>query len=180
MLDNLNDMNFHSPQLESAITERPCDVRQFGVLKNVTLNSSAFIMVNGNGLGVSGDTARRFPMAIELDAGVEDPESRRGLDVGAFKAEVRERRAELLAHALTIWRYGRRTSLEAGIPFGSFEQWTRWVRDPLLALGCKDPVQRVEVMKAQDPHRRNLNDIFTAWYRSHGSDEVRLGSLATP
>ena len=177
MLDNLNNMSFESPQLESSMTERPCHVRVFGRLKDVPLNSSAFVVLTGNGLSVSGDTARRFPMVIELDAKMEDPESR-DLDDEDLKDEIRDRRGELLAHMLTIWRYGRRTKLKRGLPLGSFNQWAKWCRDPLLALGCKDPVQRIEEMKAQDPHRQGLNAIFTEWYGRHGSDEVTAWELS--
>lgn len=55
-----------------------------------------------------------------------------------------ERRTELLAALLTIWRWGRLTKgMKTGRTLGSFEQWCGWVRDPLLALGCKDPADRV-------------------------------------
>jgi hypothetical protein len=61
-----------------------------------------------------------------------------------IRAEVTERRTELLAALLTIWRWGRITQgIVPGRTLGSFEQWGRWVRDPLLALGCKDPADRV-------------------------------------
>jgi hypothetical protein len=99
-------MSFESHQLNSAMTEQPCSVRQFCTLKDVKINSSAFVMLNGNGLNISGDSARRF-LAIELDSNSEDPESR-NLDTEVFQDEVKRRRGELLAHVLTIWRYGRK------------------------------------------------------------------------
>ena len=177
-LDNLNNMSFESHQLNSAMTEDPATIRNFGVLKNIKVNSKAFVMLNGNGLTISGDSARRF-MHIELDAKTEDPESR-ALDTEGFQDEVKARRGELLVHVLTIWRYGRRARFkreERGLPLGSFEQWTRWIRDPLLALGCPDPVKRVEAMKARDPHRQNLTMIFDEWNGAHGSEEVTAWEL---
>ena len=176
MIDNVNNQNFQSAQLESAITERPCRVRLLGKLKEAPLNSSAFVILTGNGLGVSGDTARRFPLIVELDAKIEAPESRL-LDAAAIRAEVKERRAELLAAALTIWRFGRCTNLRRGLPAGSFERWAAWVRDPLLALGCKDPVQRIAAMKQQDPHRQKLHDLFAVWWERHGSDAMTAFEL---
>jgi len=88
------------------------------------------VILTGNGLTVSEDLARRFIM-VEFDPRTEYPEAR------PFKtdirAEVRERRTELLAALLTIWRWGRTaTGIEPGRALGSFEQWCRWVRDPLL------------------------------------------------
>ena len=147
-LDNLNNTAFKSDLLASAITERPARVRPLGKSQMVPLNASAFVILTGNGLTVSEDLARRFIM-VEFDPRTEDPEAR------PFKtdirAEVRERRTELLAALLTIWRWGRIVSdIEPGRALGSFEQWCRWVRDPLLALGCQDPVERVSEAKARD------------------------------
>ena len=103
-LDNLNNTAFRSDLLASAITERPARVRLLGKSQMVPLNASAFVILTGNGLSVSEDLARRF-ITVEFDPRTEDPEAR------PFKtdirAEVRERRPELLAALLTIWRWGR-------------------------------------------------------------------------
>ena len=86
---------------------------------------------------------------IELDPRMEDPETR-SLPVD-MRAIVTRRRTELLAAALTIWRWGRLSpDLPRGRPLGSFDQWARWVRDPLLALGCRDPVERLIDAKRND------------------------------
>jgi hypothetical protein len=58
--------------------------------------------------------------------------------------------------------------LDQGAPFGSFSQWARWVRDPLLALGCRDPVHRVAESKQRDVRRQELSSIFELWLRHHG------------
>jgi hypothetical protein len=75
LLDNLNNTAFKSSLLASAITERPARVRVLGKSEMVPLNSSAFVILTGNGLTVSEDLARRF-VAVEFDAGIEDPETR--------------------------------------------------------------------------------------------------------
>ena len=147
-LDNLNNTAFRSDLLASAITERPARVRLLGKSQMVPLNASAFVIMTGNGLSVSEDLARRF-VAVEFDPRTEDPEARPFKN--DIRAEVRARRTELLAALLTIWRWGRlATDIKPGLPLGSFEQWCRWVRDPLLALGCQDPVERVSEAKARD------------------------------
>ncbi len=85
--------------------------------------------MTGNGLSVSEDLARRF-VAVEFDPRTEDPEARPFKN--DIRAEVRERRTELLSALLTIWRWGRlSTDIKRGLPLGSFEQWCRWVRDLL-------------------------------------------------
>jgi hypothetical protein len=165
-LDNLNNQAFKSDLLASAITERPARVRLLGKSQSVPLNATAFIVLTGNGLTVSEDLARRF-VTVQLDPRTEDPEAR--AFTGDLLAEVIARRAELLAALLTIWRWGRLAgdTLEAGRSLGSFGQWGRWVRDPLLALGCKDPAERIGEAKARDQRRVRVVDLFTTWWDKH-------------
>jgi hypothetical protein len=175
-LDNANGLTLRSDALASALTERPAEVRALGGNRMVALNPVAFVTVTGNGLAPSEDLVRRF-VAVELDAGVEDPEARPF--PGDLLAEVQARRGELLADALTIWRWGRQqgAALPAGLALGSFEQWGRWCRDPLLALGCRDPVERLVEAKADDPRRRAVAEIFGAWWEHHRDRPVAANGL---
>ena len=178
-LDNLNDTALKSDVLASAITERPARVRVLGKSLMVPLNAAAFVALTGNGLTVREDLARRF-LAVELDAGVEDPETRRfRSDV---LAEALAGRAELLAAALTVWRWGRQAdaagNLPAGLPLGSFGTWCRWVRDPLLVLGCQDPARRVAEAKAGDRKRQHVAELFDTWHRTHGPAPIKAADLA--
>jgi hypothetical protein len=175
-LDNMNGAVLRSETLASVLTERPARVRLLGQTRMVALNSTAFIAVTGNGLRVSEDLARRFDVC-ELDARCEAPETRPF--ASGFLEEIERRRPELLAAAVTIWRYGRQNAsqLTRGRPFGSFETWCEWVRDPLLTLGCRDPVERVEIVKAQDPHRQRIAEFFRAWHHHHGDGPVRAAEL---
>jgi hypothetical protein len=178
-LDNVNGSILRSDTLASVLTERPMRVRPLGQTRMVGLNSTAFIAVTGNGLSVSEDLVRRF-IVCELDARCEDPEQRR-FEPG-FLGTIEHRRAELLAAALTIWRWGRQRAadFEAGRPLGSFEEWSEWCRDPLLALGCRDPVERIDEIKSNDPHRRQIVELFDAWDGHYGERPVKAAALAEP
>lgn len=178
-LDNVNGTMLRSDTLASVLTERPARVRPLGRTQMVGLNSTAFIAVTGNGLSVSEDLARRF-IVCEFDAQCEDPEQRKF--EADFIGEIERRRAELLAAALTIWRWGRQNAadLRPGRPLGSFEQWAEWCRDPLLALGCRDPIDRIEKIKSDDPHRRQIAELFEAWNAHHGQRLVKAAALAEP
>jgi hypothetical protein len=178
-LDNVNSSMLRSDTLASVLTERPARVRPLGRTGMVALNSTAFIAVTGNGLNISEDLARRF-IVCELDARCEDPEQRR-FEPG-FLQTIELRRAELLAAALTIWRWGRQRAagLEAGRPLGSFEQWAEYCRDPLLALGCRDPVERIEAVKSDDPHRRRIVELFATWDANHAARPTKVADLAEP
>ncbi|MCH9808095.1 MAG: hypothetical protein K0U74_10200 [Alphaproteobacteria bacterium] len=174
-LDNINGVTFKSNLLASAITERPARVRVLGKSEMLPLNATALVMMTGNALTVSEDLTRRF-IAIELDPRVEDPEAR------AFPNDmtqiVNERRIDLLVAALTIWRWGRsQPAVTTGKPLGGFTQWTQWVRDPLLALGCPDPVERMLDAKRHDAHRQTVVEVFKLWQRRHGDRPVKASQL---
>jgi hypothetical protein len=174
-LDNLNNRAFRSDLLASAITERPARVRLLGRSQMVPLNASAFVILTGNGLTVSEDLGRRF-VVVNFDARTEEPELRPfATDI---RIEVTQRRTELLAALLTIWRWGRiATDIKHGMALGSFVQWCRWVRDPLLALGCQDPVERVSEAKQRDGHRQAVADLFAIWWDKHQDHPVAIRQL---
>jgi hypothetical protein len=176
-LDNANGLALRSDTLASVLTERPAGVRVLGETRMVQLNSTAFVAVTGNGLTLSEDLARRF-IVCELDAHCEDPETR--YFPGNFLRQVERRRAELLTAVLTIWRWGRQnvSVLAKGKPLGSFETWGEWCRDPLLALGCRDPVERIEALKANDPRRQLVIELFGAWWEHHGDKRLAVSDLA--
>src|ERR1700720_548508 len=60
---------------------------------------------------------------------------------------------------------------------GSYEPWAEWCRDPLLTLGCRDPVERIEALKANDPRRQQLAELFGAWWQHHGATPVSVKDL---
>jgi putative DNA primase/helicase len=175
-LDNINNVAaFASESLASAMSERPARVRVFGKLKTAPINATAFVAVTGNGVGLAEDLARRF-LLLEFDPGVEDPELRQFK--GDILGEIQNQRGSLLSDALTIWRWGRQNSgLKLGLPFGNYEQWARWVRDPLNALGCQDVVRRVAEAKQRDVKRQHIVEIFRLWDSRHGRDPVSADKL---
>lgn len=175
-LDNLNNLTFKSDLLASVITERPARIRILGRSEMAEMNSSAFIALTGNGLTLAEDLVRRF-VTVELDPRTEDPEAR------PFRVDIRalchERRRELIAAALTIWRWGRlQADLPKGLAAGSFETWSAWVRDPLLALGCRDPMARISETKGRDTERQAIQEVFEIWWARHGDRPMAAKDLA--
>jgi predicted RNase H-like HicB family nuclease len=177
LLDNVNGVALKSDVLASAITERPASVRKLGYSEIVHLNPTTFVVVTGNGLSPSEDMARRL-LTVGLDARVEDPEARSFRE--DFVGETFARRPTLLRHLLMIWRWGRQQgdALPMGRPMGSFIEWGRWCRDPLLALGCADPAQRILEAKAHDPRRDQVVTFLDAWWHAHGSEPTAVAELA--
>jgi hypothetical protein len=174
LLDNCNAEQLSSNVLAQVITESSVTTRLLGQSRMVPLNTKAFIAATGNAVRISEDLARRF-IVVNLDAKCENPEQRSFHE--DFCASIKERRADLLAAILMIWRWGRQTSLKPGMPLGSFEQWAAWCRDPLLALGCVDPVHHATDLKFEDPHRQQIFEFLETWYAQHGSKSVKLRDI---
>jgi hypothetical protein len=175
-LDNVNDAALRGDLLASVLTEPSVKVRQLGFSRLLPFNPMAFVAVTGNGVMLSEDLVRRFIVA-ELDARTDDPENR-PFPPG-YLASISACRAELLSAALTIWRWGRQneSAIPCGRPLGSYETWGRWVRDPLLALGCADPVKRIAQIKARDPLRQRNAVLFKKWWECHGNQPVSAAEL---
>jgi hypothetical protein len=78
-----------------------------------------------------------------------------------------------------IWRWGRQNedTIGCGRALGSYEIWGRWVRDPLLALGCADPAERIAALKARDPQRQRNAAIFAEWWTRHGDKPISGAQL---
>jgi hypothetical protein len=176
-MDNINGTTLKSDTLASFLTERPSQVRILGRSQMVRLELASFFALTGNGLVLSEDLARRF-ICVELDARCEDPEQRQFPP--RFLEDISARRPELLAAGLIILRWGRQNAdaIKHGRALGSFEDWGVWVRDPLVALGCRDPVDRISEIKARDPERQRVISLFAAWHEAHGDNSVKVTELA--
>jgi hypothetical protein len=174
-LDNFNAKELKSDILASALTEYPAMVRPMGQTKMVPLHTRTLVAITGNAIEIAEDMARRI-IVVNFDARMEDPEMR--AFVPGFLEDVFRARQKLLTAALTIWRWGRLTRLPAGKPLGSFERWAAWCRDPLLALGCRDPIDRIAEIKAADPKRRELITLLEAWWTTHGNARLKATDLA--
>src|SRR5262249_16279382 len=97
-----------------------------------------------------------------------------------FLGQVQARRGELLAAALTIWRWGRQNAADVapGRPLGGVEAWAAWVRDPPLALGGWGPGERVGRVEASDPPRRQGAELCEGWWSQHADGPIGVADLA--
>jgi hypothetical protein len=179
-LDNFNGRFLKSELMAQLLTEGPVIIsRKMGATCMLPLSCVAFVAVTGNAVAISEDLARRF-IVCELDAHCEHPEQRNLPE--HFLVDIQRRRPELISAALTIWRWGRQNaaSLTRGRPLGSFEVWSKWCRDPLLTLGARDPVERIDTIKARDPDRLSKIELFNTWYSHHTHKPVAVTDLAEP
>jgi hypothetical protein len=130
------------------------------------------IFATGNNVIFKGDMLRRG-LVCNLDAFTERPELRQ------FRHDplqtVLNDRGSYVAAALTIIR----AYLTAGAPrvcdtIGSYANWSRMARSPLIWLGQPDPVESMNTARAEDPELTAIRELFTLW-----SDELNLDERYT-
>jgi len=130
------------------------------------------VFATGNNVIFKGDMVRRG-LVCNLDALIERPELRQFQHNPLRKAL--EDRGPYVAAALTIIR----AYLAAGAPqvcdaIGSYAEWSRMVRSPLIWLGQPDPVESMTSARAEDPELNDIRELFTLW-----NDELNLDERYT-
>jgi putative DNA primase/helicase len=148
-------------------------VRILGLSKMVTVPNAATYFATGNNLTFVGDMTRRGVRA-RLDAGVERPELREFTTEDPVETVKRER-PKYVAVCLTILRaYIVAGAPEQTRPLGSFEDWSRLVRDALVWLGEADPVDTMERSRTEDPRREALAAVLAQWSAVLGPARVSV------
>lgn len=164
-IDNIEGM-LKGDALNSMLTQSEMAIRVLGVSRMPRVAVSSVLTVTGNNLIVAGDMTRRMLVA-HLDPRMERPELRRF----AFEpvARAMATRRELVVALLTIARWwchaGRTCHLP---PLGSFEAWSRRVRDPLIALGLADPCSVLDELHKEDPERESAQEVLSEWHHAFG------------
>ena len=125
------------------------------------MNAGA-VFATGNNITFRSDMVRRG-LVCNLEARVERPELRE------FRNDALERaaanRGTYVAAALTIML----GYLAAGTPsqncgvLGSYLEWSRMVRSPLIWLGESDPVKSMDLTREEDPELSSIREFFELW-----------------
>jgi putative DNA primase/helicase len=161
--------------LAQSVTQEAVMLRLLGHSITVETPTNAMLFATGNNLRIVGDLTRRCLVA-RLDPACEHPELRTfDRDALAYAAA---RRADIVWAALTIMKAylvaGRPGTLP---PLGSFETWSRLVREAIVWAGGQDPVQSLETGRASDPQRERLLAIMAAWWDAFGDREVTASEV---
>ena len=165
-IDNVNG-ELKGDALNQAIERPVVEFRILGKSERVRIEARGTTMFcTGNNIVIFGDLCRRVISAV-LDPMLERPELRefRGDPV----ARVLANRGAYIAAALTICR----AYAVAGRPnrakrLASFGAWSDTVRSALIWLGEADVVDSMEVARADDPERTDLNEMLVAWAEVFG------------
>jgi len=157
------------------VSERPVvKIRILGYSETPDCDVHTAIYATGNNIGLKGDMVRRG-LVCNLEALDERPELRR-FNRSALKT-AGANRATYVAAALTVMRaYLAAGAPEVCGPFGSYEDWSRMVRSPLLWLGEPDPVASVDTSQAEDPELAELRELLEWWLGNLKLDEDYLSA----
>ncbi|WP_458094208.1 hypothetical protein [Roseomonas sp. WA12] len=159
----------------TVLTQTKARTRILGRSETPELPTNALITATGNNLVLSGDMTRRAVMA-RLDPGCERPELR-VFSIDPL-AEIRVNRPRYLIAALTVLRaYHVAGRPKQRNPLGSFEEWSRTVRDALVWLDLSDPVETMDVLRASDPGLDALVAVIIHWSQVLGGKKVTVREI---
>lgn len=173
VIDNV-ERPLKSDALCTALTEPTIQDRILGSTRVISVPTRTVWVVTGNNVRVDGDLTSRC-LLIALDPECERPEERE-FDVNLHEF-VPKNRNVLASAIMTILR----AYIVAGSPlngklpvYGRFEQWSKFIREPLVWLGLEDPCETRKQIETRDPVRDNLGNLLVAWWAKFGNQAMTL------
>ena len=170
ILDNARGDLARSTKIVALLTATKTGVRIFHTQGDIEVESPA-LHISGNNAEANDDLGRRL-LRCRIDTQHERP------DEQAFdfdpRAEVLHHRGQLAIDALTIMRayVVAGAPVQRGRAYGSFEEWARLVRDPLMWLGLPDIVQSNDEQRDDDPDTTKLDALLDAWQAANFDDDL--------
>lgn len=159
------------------LTQTSVKLRTLGKSVNTEVPVTTSFFATGNNLTVVGDLTRRVLIAT-LEVDDERPELRT-FDFHPI-ALVREFRTDMVKAIITIIRAymlsGERVHLT---PLGSFEEWSRMIREPLVWLGEADPVEVLDEVRKNDPRLSRLRQVMSAWDGVFGGRAMKVRDVVS-
>jgi len=174
-IDNI-DRHFESDSLCSILTMPIFKDRLLGKSKMISASTKATFLANGNNVTVVGDLIRRV-LPCNIDPAVEKPYERQ-FDKH-FPSYIQEKREQLVTACLTILRAyhiaGRPNQHLK--PFGSFENWSDWVRSAIVWVGLSDPCNGLSHWAQIDPVRADIGAVLESWYTLNKTNPITVSDV---
>lgn len=150
-------------------------LRVLGKSETHSVANTLMVLFTGVNATVQGDLIRRSIMAT-IDPGHERAE----LDQFRYDPVTLAMRARplLIRACLTVIRAWLQSEHRPTCgTVGSFEGWSRLIRDALVWLGEPDPMLVVEGIRGADPKLVQLRGFMHAWETEFGSERVTIREL---
>ncbi len=179
LLDNISRA-INTDMLCSILTQPTIEARVLGATRTATASTTSTVLATGNNLQVTGDLIRRT-MLCQLDRNEERPDEH--LYSRKIDEWVKVHRPEIVHAILTIVRAYhvnghkiRTNEHPTGLhqkeilkPLGSFEDWSDWVRGPLVDAGYPDPLLSRRKLEDEDPEKAAFASVLEAWNEAYSS-----------
>jgi putative DNA primase/helicase len=175
-IDNANGIQIKGDLLEAILTEGSADIRPLGRSETIRVRSRSFIALTGNNPVITGDMARRA-LPIDIVPRSADPER----DRYSFNPVevIQHNRTKLLEAAFTAMRAFRLAGMpSSNLPaVGSFDGWSRHIRDLVYWLTRYDVSEAFHQNKAEDPRRQDDAALIAALYDKYASKEFKSSDV---
>lgn len=151
--------NFGGAAFDAALTSDEWNDRILG--KNARFRDVSAIVwaVTGNNVTIKGDMARRV-LPCTIDPKMERPEERR-LDTWELLSRVAEKQKQYLEATVILLKFGTFHDKLELPTWGSFERWSRIVRQAIVAVGLEDPWKTRSAFRvAADPERETKEALL--------------------
>jgi len=175
LFDNLpSGRKARSTELCAFLTSPIWADRKLGASEVVKIPNRSVLSASGNNVTPVSDLARRS-IVVRLDGNTQELKQRR-FEIRDLRAYVAAHRVELLMAALTIlvgWQQNQSDCMPTPLP--SFEDWSRFVREPLIWLGMTDPVETQS--EETDDESMSLSGVFEKLGSHFGSKDFTATSI---
>lgn len=182
IIDNLSGV-FASPALCGWLTSTSFTDRVLGVSEQMSVPTTALVILNGNNVTLKGDICRRV-LTCRIDPAVDTPWRRSfDLDPASYCCA---HRLELVAAGLTLLLAGVNKGKPPADRTASFELWSDTVRKTVLFVGAEglldvcDPTLAIDTAFEADPETQKLSTLLGAWYSVFGEKRVTVAELVSP
>ena len=150
------------------LTQERLNIRMLGYSRHVEVPANAALFATGNNLAIADDLIRRV-LLCSIDPQCERPERRRFATDPI--AAIQANRGALVAAALTVLRAWHVSDDRVAVePYGSFDEWSYRIREPLIWLGRADPCDAGAKVRETDPHRTAHNTVLLQWKEQLGTE----------
>lgn len=177
-IDNIENA-IGSEMLNAILTNSEHEGRILGRSEIVKVPTNITFLATGNNLTFQGDMTRRA-LLCTIDPKIERPESREDFKIpGKLEEHVLKNRSTYVRAALTILKaYANAGYPKQNIPqYGSFEDWSNWVRSALVWLGCEDPNLTRTRIEEDDPMKTAHKSIVNLWNTIYDDNPVRVSEI---
>jgi putative DNA primase/helicase len=167
-LDNFNG-ELKSDLLAQAVTQQKVQVLLPYGRGMVEVECKSVLTANGNNIRIADDLGRRVVLC-QLDPMMEKPWEREFEDSPLER--IGRDRGRYVAAVLTIVRaYLAAEPIKLG-PLNGFEDWSRFVREPLVWLGEVDPAVTQDLARSEDEAQQKKEAVFAAMEHCFGVGEA--------